>query len=169
MKFAAILLLPVFCLVSCAGYQLGGIKPQSLDGVDTISVAMFRNATLHPRAEVLASSAVCSALVRDGTYRIESRERADAVLEGTVQNVDYLTLRGTRFDSLRPEELNNMVALKWVLKDAADPTQVLASGTSLGRSQLFVAANLQTARTNALPEAMERAGESLVSQIANGY
>ena len=28
---------------------------------------------------------------------------------------------------------------------------------------------LQTARNNALPEALERAGEALVSRIANGY
>jgi hypothetical protein len=53
--------------------------------------------------------------------------------------------------------------------DVVDPTKVLASGVSSGSSQLFVSSNLQTARNNALPEALERAGEALVSKLANGY
>jgi hypothetical protein len=61
------------------------------------------------------------------------------------------------------------VNLKWVLRDARDPTKVLATGSSSGTSQLYVSENLQTARNNALPEALERAGEALVSRIADGY
>jgi hypothetical protein len=59
--------------------------------------------------------------------------------------------------------------LSVALRDARDPTKILASGKSSGSSQLFVSENLQTARNNALPEALERAGEALVSTLANGY
>lgn len=156
-------------LVSCAGYQLGGSKPASLAGVKTIAVPMFANETLHPRAEVLATSAVANAIVQDGTYRISRIDEADAVLEGKLSHIRYSTLRGSRHDTLRPEELKNRVTLRWVLRDARDPTRILASGSSTGSSQLFVSANLQTARNNALPEALERAGEALVSRLANGY
>ena len=156
-------------LVSCAGYQLGGVKPASLAGVETISVPMFSNSTQHPRAEAIATSAVADAIVRDGTYRIAKSEDADAILEGNLQQVSYRAIRGSRFDSLFPEELANTVTLGWTLRDARDPTRVLAAGTSRGTSQLFVSANLQTARNNARPEALDRAGEALVSRIANGY
>jgi hypothetical protein len=88
---------------------------------------------------------------------------------GSLSEIEYSTLRGSRFDTLRPEELINTVKLQWTLRDARDRTKVLASGSSTGGSQLFVSANLQTARNNALPEALERAGEALVSRIANGY
>lgn len=163
------LLAPVFWLVSCAGYQLGGVKPATLAHVHAIAVPMFSNATLHPRAEALATSAVANAIVQDGTYRITRTDQADAVLEGKLRKISYSTIRGTRLDTLYPEELANTVTLEWSLRDAKDPTKVLASGTSTGTSQLFVSSNLQTARNNALPEALERAGEAMVSVLATGY
>ncbi|GAA5127603.1 hypothetical protein JIN84_08455 [Luteolibacter yonseiensis] len=168
MKFAA-LLAPVFLLASCAGYQLGNTKPASLAKVKSIAVPMFSNSTLHPRAEALATSAVANAFVQDGTYRIGKSDHADAVLEGTLSSIDYSTIRGSRLDTMLPEELENTVTIKWKLLDARDRTKVLASGSSKGSSQLFVSSNLQTSRNNALPEALERAGEALVSRLANGY
>lgn len=169
MKLAITLLAAPLLLVSCAGYHLGNAKPVSLAKVNTISVPMFKNATLHPRAEALATSAVANAFVQDGTYRIGDLDKADAVLEGSLRSIKYSAIRGTRLDTLLPEELGNTVTLQWTLKDARDPTRILASGTSTGTSQLFVSDNLQTARNNALPEALERAGEALVSRLANGY
>ena len=163
------LLAPVLWLVSCTGYQLGGAKPVSLAKVRNIAVPMFSNATQHPRAEALATSAVANAIVQDGTYRIAGLDRADAVLEGKLSGIKYATIRGTRLDTLYPEELANTVTLSWKLRDARDPTKILASGSSSGSSQLFVSSNLQTARNNALPEALERAAEALVSRISNGY
>ena len=169
MRFSLLLLLPVLALSSCAGYRLGGAKPTSLARVKTISVPMFSNETQHPRAEALATSAVAAAITQDGTYRLGNSGNADAILEGSLRSIDYSAIRGSRLDSLLPEELHNKVKIRWILKDAKDPTKVLASGTSTGRSQLFVDSNLQTARNNALPDALERAGEALVSTLANGY
>ena len=57
---------------------------------------------------------------------------------------------------------------EWV--DAGKPRgKVLMAGSSVGTSQLFVTSNLQTSRNNALPEAVERAGETMVSQLSNSY
>lgn len=156
-------------LASCAGYRLGGVKPDALAGVARIAVPMFENGTLHPRAEVLATSAVTDALSTDGTYRLSRRDDADAVLEGKVSEIGYSTIRGSRLDTLLPEELANQVTIQWTLRDARNPTKILAQGKSAGKSQLFVSANLQTARNNALPEAMERAAEQLVSRISTGF
>jgi len=167
MKFLAAI--PALFLVSCAGYQLGGVKPASLANVKSISIPMFANETQHPRAEAIATSAVAAAMTQEGTYKLTSSDRADAILEGRLKTIEYSQIRGSRFDTLRPEELRNMVKVSWVLKDAKDPTQILATGTSTGESQLFVDPNLQTARNNALPDALERAGEALVSRLANGY
>ena len=168
MKFFSLFAVSVL-FASCAGYQLGGTKPASLTQVRNITVPMFGNSTLHPRAEVFATSAVANALVQDGTYQISNLDQADAVLEGTLRSIDYSTIRGTRLDTELPEELANRVSLDWTLRDARNPLKILASGNSFGRSQLFVSSNLQTARNNALPEALERAAEALVSQLANGY
>lgn len=168
MKF---LILPAFALffASCAGYQLGATKPASLAQVRTIAVPMFSNSTSHPRAEALATSAVAQAVVQDGTYRLGTRDSADAVLEGDLRSIRYRTIRGTRLDTMLPEELSNTVTIQWTLRDARNPLKILATGNATGESRLFVSANLQTARNSALPEALERAGEALVSRIADGY
>lgn len=159
----------VLALASCTGYQLGGVKPASMANVKNITVPMFANDTQHPRASALATSAVTNSIVQDGTYRITTLDQADAVLEGSLKRIEYRQIRGTREDSLYPEELANTVTLEWKLLDAKDPTRILAQGSSQGTSQLFVSANLQTARNNALPEALDRASERLVSTLASGY
>ena len=156
-------------LTSCAGYRLGGAKPPSLAGVKRIAVPMFENGTLHPRSESLATSAVTDAFVQDGTYRLSDRDNADAVLEGKLARIDYSTLRSSRLDSLLAEELTNTVRIEWVLRDAKDPTRILASGSNEGYSSFFVDSNLQTARQNALPDALKRASQGLVSKLASGY
>ncbi len=169
MRLFACLAAPLVALVSCAGYQLGGVKPAALERIETVAVPMFGNETLHPRAEALATSAVANAFVRDGTYQIKRVGEADAVLEGKVDSISYSTIRGSRYDTLLPEELSNVVVLRWTLRDGKDPTKILASGQSSGSSQLFVSSNLQSARNNALPEALGRAAVALVSRLSNGY
>lgn len=163
------LLLPALLFVSCAGYQLDGIKPTALRNVKTIAVPMFKNDTLYPRAEALATSAVADAFVQDGTYRLGKVDHADAVLNGKLASIKYANIRGKRLDVLLPEELRNTVTIEWQLIDAHNPTKIFASGSSTGSSQLFAGGNLQTNRNNALPEALEIAGEALVSRLANGY
>ncbi|MEP4079918.1 LPS assembly lipoprotein LptE [Haloferula sp.] len=161
----------LLCLVlaSCSGYQLGGVKPGIMRDVQTISIPMFKNDTLHPRAETLATSAATDAFVQDGTYRMATSTDADAILEATVHEIDYTQIRSTRLDTLRPEELQNSVTLVWILRDARDSNRVLAQGSSVGISRFFVDSNLQTSRNNALPDAFERASQAMVSRLANGF
>jgi hypothetical protein len=165
----SVLGLVLLALASCVGYQLGGTKPAALADVRRIAVPMFSNSTMHPRAEAIATSAVADAISADGTYRISEADQADAILEGKVRRIDYSMIRATRLDTLRPEELANTATIEWTLRDARNPMRVLASGTSSGSSQLFVTSNLQTARNNALPEALARAAEALTSSLANGF
>ncbi|MGL5016842.1 MAG: LPS assembly lipoprotein LptE [Luteolibacter sp.] len=168
MKFT-ILLTPVLLLASCAGYHLGETKPAAMKEVKTIDVRMFSNSSLLPRANAVATSAVATAIVQDGTYRIASLDKADAILEGNVASINYQPIRGRRFDTLRPEELTNTVTIGWKLLDARDPTKIIMSGTSRGVSEFFATSNLQTDRNNALADATERAGVALVSTLADGY
>ncbi len=164
-----LLLAPLLLLASCAGYHIGNAKPTALAGVKSIAVPMFANDTQHPRAEALATSAVSSALSQDSTFRVTRSEHADAILEGRIKNISYSAIRGSRLDTVHPDELSNTVTLMWILKDAKNPRHILASGSSIGTSQLFVDPDLQTARNNALPDALERAADALVSRIANGF
>lgn len=169
MKPLILLLAAPLLLASCAGYHLGNAKPAALAHVKSIAVPMFANDTQHPKAESLATSAVSSALSQDGTFHITSSEHADAILEGRIKSISYSAIRGRRLDTLHPDELTSNVTLVWTLKDAKNPIRILATGSSSGSSQLFVDPDLQTARNNALPDALERAADTLVSRLANGF
>ena len=166
MKYILILSL---LLVSCADYKLGGSKPAHLAAVKRISVPLFANDTLLIRAESHATNSAVDALTRDGTYLIGSSENSDAVLEGTVEHIKYSQVSSSRSDSLRSEELSMEITITWVLRDASNPALVLEKGKSRGRTRFFAGGNIHVARTNALPDALRRASESMVSRIADGF
>lgn len=167
-RLAAILLLAL-SLTGCVGYRLGGVKPSALANVNSIAVPVFANKTLEPRVGVLATNATVTALAADGTYKIATRADADAVLVAAVTRIDYIQIRADRLDTLRPSELENVVEIDWVLKDARDPTKVLDRGIALGTSRFFLDPNNQTSRTNALPDAAKHAARSIASQLGDGF
>jgi hypothetical protein len=164
----AAIALATLLLSGCFGYQLGGLKPSALAHVQSIAVPMFTNETLEPRVGVLATNATVSAITADGTYKIKSKEQADAVLEATVKKINYIQIRADRLDTLRPAELENVVTIEWKLLDARD-NRVLDSGAALGTSRFFLDPNAQTSRTNALPDAVQNAGRSIASQLGDGF
>ncbi len=161
----------ILCLfiVSCTGYQLGGSKPSNLSHVKRLYVPMFENDTLFARAETHATNSVVDALTRDGTYQIVSSESADAILKGRITDLDYGQVSSIRTDSLRSEELSLTIHIDWALVDASNPSRFLMKGRSTGRTTFFARGNLNIARTNALPDALQRACESLSSRVADGF
>lgn len=163
------LLASLLLLASCAGYRIGETRPAVMKGVKTIRLEMFSNSSFLPRAGAVATSAIADAIVQDGTYRITSLDKADAILEGRISSIKYTPIRGQRFNTLRPEELVNTVTIHWKIRNAKDPTKLTLSGISTGASDFFATANLQTGRNNALADAAQRAGVALVSTLSNGY
>jgi hypothetical protein len=156
-------------LNSCAGYKLTGQRPQALAHVQSIRVPLFENKTLIPRGEVLATNSIVDAITRDGTYRIADDSKADASLHGSVESVAYNQVRSTRLDTLRSEQLENTIIIRWELRDAKNPLKVLARGKAEGSSRFAIDGNLQTARTNALPDAMQRAATQVVGRLTDDY
>jgi hypothetical protein len=171
MKIFRVLLLAVaaFVLSSCAGYRLGGAKPEALRGVEAIHVPLVKNQTQIPRGAALATNAIVDALVLDGTYRLGNAGSSQAILEVSFFTVDYSAIRTNRFDRLRPEELSMSVTLKWKVINADNPLEVLDSGTSTGRTTFFVDPNLQSAQQSSLHDALRRAATSLVARIADHF
>ncbi len=146
-----------------------GHRPQALAHVQNIRVVLFENKTLIPRGEVIATNSIIDALASDGTYRLANDSHADATLQGTVETVTYNQVRSTRLDTLRSEELENRVSIRWELRDGKNPMKVLASGRASGTSRFAIDSNLQTARTNALPDAMQRAATQVVGRLTDDF
>jgi len=169
LKLHATLALCAALAVSCTGYKLGGVKPATLSEVHSIAVPMFSNQTLEPRVGAMATNQTVDAIAADGAYKIADPDQADAILEATVSRIDYTQLRSARLDTMRPTELGNQITIEWVLKDAKDPTRALMRGTAIGTSRFFIGDNVQTARTNALPDALHNAALQIASKLGDGF
>lgn len=168
-SFMMCLTLGVLLLNGCAGYRLGTQRPAALEHVRCLRVNLFENRTLHPRVEVTATNAVIAALASDGTYQLTGIERADAVLNGVVTNLHYRQVRANRFDTMRAEEMEVTAEVEWVLTDAHQPLRVLKRGETRASTRFFIDSNQQTARQNALPDAMQRLGKAITARLADDF
>ena len=110
----------------------------------------------------------CYALVSDGTYRLTRSGAADATLLITLEAIDYQQVRSSTVDVLRSEELQLRVTVSYKLTDNNRPGIVIDAGRERGDSRLFVDDNLQTARMNALPDALQRATQSIIARLSDG-
>ena len=155
-------------LTGCAGYRIGEVKPHYLKDVHTIAVPTFRNNTFLPRIEVLITNTVIKQFQQDGTFRIASEDKADAVLRATVATVGRNPVRSVRGNVLATTEFNLGVGVIYTLvgrdgKPLAGPISV-AGGTSF-----FVGSDVATEERQALPLAAEDLAVRLVSQLSEGW
>lgn len=156
-------------LASCAGYQLGGDRPEALRHVSLIYVPLATNSTQIPRGAAITTNSVVDALLRDGTYGLGTAANSQATLEVDFFTVEYDAIRTARENRLRAEEFSLTVILNWRVVDAENPLKVLDSGRSEGRTSAFVDANLQTARQSSIQDAMQRASISMIARIADHF
>ncbi len=79
-------------------------------------------------------------------------------------------LHGSRLNE--PQELlfYQIILLKQDIPlPSNNPTKILEEGESTGTTRFFTGSNLEIARTNALPDALQRACEAMVSRLADGF
>ena len=117
----------------------------------------------------MTTNAVVDAFINDGTFRVGTSSSSDATLFITLQDIKYRQVRSSEFDSLRSEELEMEITLTWTLSNPLKPGVALENGTTKSRTRFFVDPNLQTARRNALPDALARASRAIVSRLADGF
>lgn len=176
----------------CNGYRLGDVKPSSYAGIDRIHIPVFRNETLHPRLSSLVTNAVLKEIQADGTYTVSNRANSDAVLVGTIHNVDQYQLRAVRTDTLQSQELLLYLFVDFHLEDPNTGEKISSTaprgapfgktkeveddevvmgfqGRVYGETIQFVDRSFQVGERNALSMAAEDLAEKLVSQLSNGW
>jgi len=155
-------------LTSCAGYRFGGNKPTHLESIQTVNIPLAQSHVIFPRSEALTTNSVVDALVNDGTYRLAPSHKADATLVITLDDLVYRQTRSTSEDVLRSEELSLEATVSYQLLDNHNPGVILDRGEGRGRTRFFIDDNLQTARANALPDALQRASREIIARLADG-
>jgi len=168
-----LLLLPLI-LLGCAGYQVGEIKPKLFGNIKTIAVPTWRNETLEPRAEVFLANAIIKQIQQDGTYKIAREADADAILEGTLEEIQRRPARSVTGNVLQTKEYTLVLKARYRVVDrvtgrelearsASGSTSFFVSGTNL------IAADVTQDERQALPIAADDLAVRLVSQISEGW
>ncbi|MBA2431947.1 MAG: LptE family protein [Chthoniobacterales bacterium] len=156
------------CLSGCAGYRIGEVKPHALREIRTIAVPTFRNESFLPRIEVLITNTLIKQLQQDGTYRIVSEDKADAVLQATIKAVNRVPRRAVSGNVLATTEFNLGLTVAYTLV-GRDGQPKAGPGLATGGTSFFVGSDVTTDERQALPLAAEDLATRLVSQLSEGW
>ena len=170
------LLAPVFALIfgGCAGYHIGPVKPARFDGVKTLAISTFKNDTLQPRVEVLLANAVIKQIQQDGTYKVADESDADALLEGTLEEIRRRPSRYVRGNVLQTREYTLQIRVRYKVTQRGTG-KLLDQRSVNGTTSFFVtgsgsiAADVNQDELQAFPLAAEEMAVRLVSQISEGW
>ena len=154
-------------LFSCAGYQLGGSKPEQLKGIQSIYVPMVENKTQEIKLAPQATNSLVHFINKDGAYSVTTPAQSDATLRVVIEKIEYREFRSARLDTLRAEELTANIRAKWELID--NQSNILLSGRSSGETRFFVGDNQRLSRDNSLNDALDTLSRKITSLISNGF
>ena len=167
-------MLAAFALAGCAGYQHGPIKPTPMANVKTIAVPAFKNDTLQTRAEIALANSVIKQIQQDGTYQIADEKNADAILEGTLEEIERKPERSVRGNTDLTREYSLILRARYQVTDRVTG-KVLERRSATGKTTFFVsgsnalASDVLQDEKQALPLAAEDLSVRLVSQISEGW
>jgi hypothetical protein len=142
--------------------------------VQRLHVKNIINDTLQPRIEVLLTNLLIKQIQQDGTYEITDENRADAILQVKLNEIERRPARSLRGNVLQTREyLLNLRARYEVMK--ANTGVILDARNVLGTTSFFVSGeNLITADSNqderqAIPLAAEDLAVRITSLISEGW
>jgi curli biogenesis system outer membrane secretion channel CsgG len=140
-----------------------------MEGIHTISVPTFKNATLIPRIEVLVADTIIRQIQQDGTYRIASSDAdADALLEGEITEVRRKPSRTVIGDVQATQEFTMTLTIHTrIIRKATG--EVVDERNINGQTSFFVSGDVNQDERQAIPIAAQDAAVRLVSEISEGW
>ncbi|MBI4115863.1 MAG: LptE family protein [Candidatus Omnitrophica bacterium] len=142
--------------------------------IKTIYVDTFKNKitvgnvyAYEPGLEVKLTNAVIRRLHQDGNLKVVSREKADAILEGNLNNFDQ---GGVRFSGLeRIEEYRVFLVTAFKLKNQKTGQIFWEEKNFSGDASYFVFGPRAVSRVEAADKAIERLARNIVDRIVEDW
>jgi Lipopolysaccharide-assembly len=155
-------------LAGCLGYTVGPVQPTYMRGIHNIAVPVFKNTTIAADVETLATTTVIKQIQQDGTYEIVGVDRADAIVEGTIESVHRQKARALLGNVLASSEFNVQVELHMrILRPNSQ--EVLGQRDFTGQSSFFVGNDIAAQEREAIPLAVEDAAIQFTSFLSEGW
>lgn len=163
-----LLLLPAAALLlsACSSlYHMGGLKPASMQELNTFSVEMFANHSTQPTAGMLLTTAVTDSLQRDGTYRLASSSLADFTVSGEIMNLSRESLLTDPDDTYLSREVGVTMHVRYTVRNNRTGA-VIMQREATGQGSYFTdAGNQQSAVDSALSYAARNAAEDITNDL----
>ena len=82
-----------------------------MKGVRAVAVPIFKNTTITPDVEAMATTTVIKQIQEDGTFEVTGVDQADAVVVGTIFLIDRIKARSLQGNVLASAEFNLRVII----------------------------------------------------------
>ena len=156
------------CLTGCAGYALGPVPPTYMKGIHRVAVPIFKNTTIAPDVEALATTAVIKQIQQDGTYEVTGVDQADAVVVGTIAAVYRTKARSLQGNVLASSEFNLRVTIDFRVEKAGTG-EIVGQRNVDGVTSFFVGNDIASQERQAIPLAVEDAAVQFTGYLSEGW
>ncbi len=165
----AALALFVLLLNGCAGYRVGNISGQEVQGVKSVYVPMARNQSYTSEIQAPVTGAVVRRFDNDGTLQTLNSDRADSQLDITIIDVRLNPMRSTQQNVLITAQYEVVIEVKATFTNHRTGRAVFKDQTFIGTTQFYVAQDIQEGKRQALPQAAEDLANNIVKRITEGW
>jgi Lipopolysaccharide-assembly len=158
----------VGCFAGCAGYTLGPTPPTFMKGVHRVAVPIFKNVTVAPDIQTMATTTVIKQIQQDGTYEITGADQADAIVVGTIISVERTKARSLQGNVLASSEFNLRITIEFRI-ERPNTSQLMAQRNIEGDTSFFVGNDTAVQESEAIPLAVQDAAVQFVSFLSEGW
>jgi hypothetical protein len=139
-----------------------------MKGVHRVAVPIFKNTTVAPDIEALATTTVIKQIQEDGTYEVTGVDQADAVVVGTIVSVERTKARSLQGNVLASAEFNLRITIDFRI-ERPNTSQLMAQRSVEGDTSFFVGNDTAVQESQAVPLAVQEAAIQFVSFLTEGW
>jgi hypothetical protein len=139
-----------------------------MKGVHRVAVPIFKNTTVAPDIEALATTTVIKQIQEDGTYEVTGVDQADAVVVGTIISVERTKARSLQGNVLASAEFNLRITIDFRI-ERPNTSQLMAQRSVEGDTSFFVGNDTAVQESQAVPLAVQEAAIQFVSFLTEGW
>lgn len=149
----------------CAGYKLGPTDGTAA-GARSVQVRPFVNHTYDPRVTEYLATSMRRQFQDDGTYRLETRDAADVIVQGEITRLDRTPLSYETNDVLTPQEYMLILSARVVAVSASGKTNL--NQVVQGRTYIRVGNDEASSERQAIPLLTDDLARHTVSALVDG-
>ena len=164
LRFTLVALSALF-LTACA-YRLGPVNGQPA-GARAVTVKIFQNQTYEPRLSESVAFALRRKLQQDGTYRLDTKNAGDIILDGTITRFDRTPLSFDPSDILTARDYALSISAEIIATERTSGKVVLQK-TFYGKTTVRATPNRDAAERQAHPTIAEDLARNITSALTEG-